>query len=256
MDWASLTLAMAFYGVIGWLFESSIFSLCEQGKFMDRGMFIFPWCPIYSVVMVVCTELFWGIERWWVVILLAGTVTSLFELIASILMELVFGKRFWDYSYYPLNLDGRISVVAGLFFGCAIWAGTRFLQPVVAHLFGLIPDRTRVIAAIITWGVFWLDIGWIAINHFKLSKTVCRAYKAVIAWKMRIFDWLNVKKDIFSGLLVVRAAKKGMDAGRKINHGLVSAQEHTREFAKERTEIVKEHTSEFNEFVKDHIRRH
>ncbi len=240
MDWASLTLAMAFYGVIGWLFESSIFSLCEQGKFMDRGMFIFPWCPIYSVVMVVCTELFWGIERWWVVILLAGTVTSMFELIASILMELVFGKRFWDYSYYPLNLDGRISVVAGLFFGIAIWAATRFLQPLVAGLFFRIPDQKRVIAAMITWGIFFTDIGWVAVYRFKLNKTLCRGYESVKAWKMSIFDWMNVKKDIFSDLFVVRAAKKGMDAGRKINHGLVSAQEYTKEHTRELAEQTKE----------------
>ncbi|MBP3296235.1 MAG: putative ABC transporter permease [Lachnospiraceae bacterium] len=259
MDWASLTLAMAFYGVIGWLFESTIFSLCEQGKFMDRGMFICPWCPIYSVVMVVCTELFWGIERWWVVILLAGTVTSLFELIASILMELVFGKRFWDYSYYPLNLDGRISVVAGCFFGIAIWMATRFLQPMVAHLLLMIPDQKRVIAAIIAWAIFWLDIGWVAVYRFKLNKTLCKAYEDVIAWKMSIFDWCNVKKDIFSNLLVVRAAKKGLEAGSKINHGLVSAQEHTNEFVKERAEHVKERTEyvkeQTSEFVKEHIRK-
>ncbi|MBR6850134.1 MAG: hypothetical protein IKM88_07880, partial [Lachnospiraceae bacterium] len=78
-------------------------------------------------------------------------------------------------------------------------------------------------------------------------------------WKMSIFDWCNVKKDIFSGLLVVKAAKKGLEAGSKINHGLVSAQEHTNEFVKERAEHVKERTEyvkeQTTEFVKDHIRK-
>ena len=35
MDFPTLTLVMLFYSVIGWLYESSIFSLGEQGKFMD-----------------------------------------------------------------------------------------------------------------------------------------------------------------------------------------------------------------------------
>lgn len=222
-------------------------------------MFISPWCPIYSVVMVVCTELFMGIERWWVVILLAGTVTSLFELIASILMELVFGKRFWDYSYYPLNLDGRISVVAGCFFGIAIWAATRFLQPLLASLLFKIPDHPRVIAAIVAWAIFWLDIGWVAVYRFKLSKPLCKAYEEIIAFKMSIFDWANVKKDIFADLMVVKAAKKTLAAGSKINHGLVSAQEYTNEFVKDRAEHVKERTEQVKEqtteFVKDHMRR-
>lgn len=222
-------------------------------------MFISPWCPIYSVVMVVCTELFMGIERWWVVILLAATVTSLFELIASILMELVFGKRFWDYSYYPLNLDGRISVVAGCFFGIAIWAATRFLQPLLASLLFKIPDHPRVIAAIVAWAIFWLDIGWVAVYRFKLSKPLCKAYEKIIAFKMSIFDWANVKKDIFADLMVVKAAKKTLAAGSKINHGLVSAQEYTNEFVKDRAEHVKERTEQVKEqtteFVKDHMRR-
>ena len=54
-----------------------------------------------------------------------------------------------------------------------------------------------------------------------------------ISTRMGIFDWLNVKKDIFDGLLVVKAAKKGLSAGKQINHGLVSVQEHTKEFAKD-----------------------
>ena len=35
MDFPTLTLVMLFYSVIGCVYESSIFSLGEQGKFMD-----------------------------------------------------------------------------------------------------------------------------------------------------------------------------------------------------------------------------
>ena len=42
LDFPAWTLVALVYAFIGWFYESTIFSLCEQGKFMDRGVLGMP----------------------------------------------------------------------------------------------------------------------------------------------------------------------------------------------------------------------
>ena len=63
LDFPAWTLVALVYAFIGWFYESTIFSLCEQGKFMDRGVFIGPLCPIYCMVCTFSYDLFYPIEE-------------------------------------------------------------------------------------------------------------------------------------------------------------------------------------------------
>lgn len=224
LDFPAWTLVAFIYAFIGWFYESTIFSLCEQGKFMDRGVFIGPLCPIYCMVCTFSYDLFHPIQEWWLLIILAGTVTSIVELITSISMEALFHKRYWDYSYYPLNFDGRISVVAGLFFGIALMVMVKWVHPGLSAVAKSIPYNIRLIACIVLWCIFVIDMIWTTIGNMRLNKPIAAAYDKVIAWKQRRFDVLNVWKSKVEDTAPIRAFKWVLAKGKAINYKLVAAE--------------------------------
>lgn len=224
LDFPSWTIIALIYAFIGWFYESTIFSLCEQGKFMDRGVFIGPLCPIYCMVCTFSYDLFHNIENPWLMILLAGTVTSIVELITSITMEALFHKRYWDYSYFPLNLDGRISVVAGLFFGVALTVMVKFIHPGLSGLIKQIPDDVRLGICIALWVIFVIDMIWTTIGNMKLNKPIAAAYDKVIAWKQRRFDAINRWKCKVEKTAIIRGFKWVLEKGKAFNRKLVAAE--------------------------------
>ena len=61
---------------------------------------------------------------------LIGTfLGGVYEYFCSVFTELVFGKVFWDYSSYPLNLGGRINLLYCLFWGIAAVVWMKILYP-------------------------------------------------------------------------------------------------------------------------------
>ena len=224
LDFPAWTIAAVIYGFIGWFYESTLFSLGEQGKFMDRGAYIGPFCPIYAVVCTISYDLFSPIEEWWLIVILAGVATSAVELITSYGMEAAFGKRYWDYSYYPLNFDGRISVVAGAFFGFALMAMVKWVHPALRDLLLSIPEDVRLGICIGLWVIFVLDIIWTIIGNLRLNKKLAAGYDAVIAWKQRRFDAINRVKDACEKLAFFRFCKWCLAKGKAFNRKLVAAE--------------------------------
>lgn len=75
----------------------------------------------------------------------AGTLV---EYLASLFQESCFGTRSWDYSTYPLNIGGRVSIrmslvwgVLGVLFGC-------FLFPHLTRLFLAMRSRQNTVICI------------------------------------------------------------------------------------------------------------
>jgi len=71
-----------------------------------------------------------------------------YEYICSVFTELVFGKVFWDYSTYPLNLGGRINLLYCFFWGIAAVVWMKLLYPKISGLIEKVPMKS---GKIITW---------------------------------------------------------------------------------------------------------
>ncbi|MBR3306049.1 MAG: putative ABC transporter permease [Lachnospiraceae bacterium] len=224
LDFPGWTIAAVIYAFIGWFYESTIFSLCEQGKFMDRGAFLSPVCPIYAMVCTFSYDLFHPIEEWWLLVILAGTITSLVELLTSIGMEAIFHKRYWDYSYFPLNFDGRISVVAGAFFGFALMAMVKWIHPAMMGFVGGFSFTQRLAACLVIWAFFGTDLIWTFLSGFFPKSGLARAHKGVEDFKQRRFDKLNEKKTVMEKWLPVRGFIWGLNKGKAMNRKIVAVE--------------------------------
>jgi len=106
------------YSVIGYIIET-LFGIITKGVWESRQSFLYgPFCAIYglgAVVMILSLQrfnknnnsLFFG----------GFIVGSIVEYVISLLGEIIFNVKWWDYSDMPLNINGRICVYFSLFWG-------------------------------------------------------------------------------------------------------------------------------------------
>lgn len=133
--WSVILLFFSF-SLIGWLWEVSL-HLIGDGVFVNRGVLHGPWLPIYGtggvLILLVLNRLrakplaeFVGI------VVLCGIV----EYFTSYVLEVVHnGKKWWDYSGYFLNLNGRICAEGLLVFGLGGLAIVYLVAPLLDNHF-------------------------------------------------------------------------------------------------------------------------
>lgn len=80
----------------------------------------------------------------WMGTLLGGA----YEYLCSVFTEMVFGTVFWDYSWMPFNLGGRINLLYCFFWGFAAVVWFKKLYPLTSMLIEKIPIRP---GKVVTW---------------------------------------------------------------------------------------------------------
>ena len=106
------------YSVIGFIIET-IFGVLTKGVLESRKSFLYgPFCSIYglgAVLMILPLQRF---KKNNYTLFAAGFVIgSIIEYLVSLIGELIFHIKWWDYSDQILNLNGRICVLFSLFWG-------------------------------------------------------------------------------------------------------------------------------------------
>lgn len=129
------------YSFLGWIYESTFVSIRKK-TFVNRGFLNGPIIPIYGCgamlvelgffnsKMIPITEtatLLHMIE----VFIIGMILASILEYVTSYFMEKWFHAKWWDYSDYPLNIKGRISLRSSLFWGVLSVVGVYVMQPLV-----------------------------------------------------------------------------------------------------------------------------
>lgn len=106
------------YSVVGFIIET-IFGILTKGVLESRKSFLYgPFCSIYglgAVLMILPLQRF---KKNNYTLFAAGFVIgSIIEYFVSLIGELIFHIKWWDYSDQILNLNGRICVLFSLFWG-------------------------------------------------------------------------------------------------------------------------------------------
>ena len=69
---------------------------------------------------------------------IAGTI---FEYICSYVLQVVYGSRFWDYSYTTYQINGRVSLTYTIFWGLLAVVLIKYLKPQFDKLIDKIPEN-------------------------------------------------------------------------------------------------------------------
>lgn len=144
--------------MVGWLWEVSI-HIVQDGVFVNRGVLHGPWLPIYGsggVMILVLLNKFRKkpMLEFISAIVLCGVV----EYFTSYVLEVVHdGQKWWDYSGYFLNLNGRICAEGLLVFGLAGFAGVYFLAPLIDNGLSRFPLKKILPVCVILVTLFTFD---------------------------------------------------------------------------------------------------
>lgn len=146
------------YAFLGWVCED-IYCGIGKRKFINRGFLYGPYCPIYGFGALLVIYPLLMVSKHPIVVFIFGMIlTSILEYITSFVMEKLFATRWWDYSTYPFNINGRICLQNSLLFGLMALVVVYGLHPIVSRFVERIPLGFLVIFLIMFTIFFVIDI--------------------------------------------------------------------------------------------------
>jgi uncharacterized membrane protein len=146
------------YSAFGWVYETGIAPI-ETGHWVGQGFLYGPLRPVYGTAAALAIALFYRRVTGVVPLFFAGALlATAVEYLTSLVLEEAFGLRWWDYSDFRFNIDGRVSLLGALVFGVMMVLLIRIIHPRVEALTARIAARTRVFAAAVLAGFVALDI--------------------------------------------------------------------------------------------------
>ncbi len=105
------------YAFLGWLLETA-FCILTTGVFTKRGFLYGPICPIYGFGAILLIESLKNIKTNTVGKFFVGMIAfTIFEYVVSVVLESLFGLRWWDYTGQPFNFQGRVSLSFSIVWG-------------------------------------------------------------------------------------------------------------------------------------------
>ena len=174
------------YSMLGWVVEV-LFHIYTEKKLVNRGFLNGPWCPIYGVAAIIMITLLNRLPQNPILIFLAGAIlASLIEFITGLILEKVFGNKWWDYSDDKFNIKGYISLKFSILWGIATIILIKFLQPTIEMFLSIFSLPTLVIIHNITLIVFVVDVTLTISSLIEL--------KNILAELINIAGELNLKK--------------------------------------------------------------
>ena len=130
----SLAAMFFIFSAFGWVWEL-FFYYVQQGKFINRGFLHGPWLPIYGVGGLIVLIFLFIFRRKPVLHLIATVVLcGVVEYAGGWALETLFHQKWWDYSGYFFNINGRVCAEGLFVFGVAGMAFIYVLAPLLDNL--------------------------------------------------------------------------------------------------------------------------
>lgn len=146
--WSLIVIFFAF-NIVGWLWEVSM-AFVTEGMFVNRGMLHGPWLPIYgSGVSLIAVLLYRFRNRPALEAAAIVVLCGFIEYMTSWITELSTGLRWWDYTGYFLNLNGRICGEGLAVFALGGMVAVYLLVPVIDAAVTHIRPRVLVTVCVV-----------------------------------------------------------------------------------------------------------
>ena len=167
MSLSALIVEFMLFSFAGWVYESLLCTI-QSRQWQNRGFLFGPVCPIYGSCaagghLLLCalsarfnvTALTMPL---WQLFLIGMIGSAIVEYLTSWVLEARFHARWWDYSQFPLNLNGRISLPTSAGFGLAGVVIARVLLPLTEAAFAGLPAVLTEFMALLFVGLMGADI--------------------------------------------------------------------------------------------------
>lgn len=167
-DWINgitiLILLFFLFSFAGWIWEVGI-HLVQDRMFVKRGVMAGPWLPIYGtggVLMMVMLRKFTGkpLVMFFLIMGLCGCM----EYVTGWFLETFYHTRWWDYSAYTFQIQGRVCLLGLFLFGTGGMIFMYLIRPRAEKMLAGISLHTREILCMMLVGIFLADLIYSLIN--------------------------------------------------------------------------------------------
>lgn len=135
-----------FYSFVGWMYESILVS-CQQHRLVNRGFLNGPLCPIYGTGAILGVAILGNVHNPIIIFLISMVGATILEYTTSWVMEQLFHARWWDYSNFRFNLQGRVCLLGALIFGLGGVGVVLGSQPYVERVLDSVSQVVQDVAA-------------------------------------------------------------------------------------------------------------
>lgn len=153
----SIILLFFSFCITGWVWEV-LLHIYYDGQIINRGFTHGPWLPIYGVGGVIIITLLKKFrDRPVLEFLVSFVLCGFIEYFTAWILETVNGEKWWDYSGYFLNLDGRICAEGLLVFavgGCTV---VYLVAPLLDAFYKRIDKRLATAICVVLLVAFFAD---------------------------------------------------------------------------------------------------
>ena len=122
--------------LVGWVVEGIYTYVAFNELVNHSAVVIGPFDMAYGICFVLMTLLFYkktdiSIIKAFIISFIGGTVL---EYVMSLGMEIFLGFTAWDYSSYPLNINGRVCILYSVFWGVLGVAWVKLIYPFIMKI--------------------------------------------------------------------------------------------------------------------------
>ena len=157
------------YSFIGWIIEI-IDRFKVNKRIVNRGFLIGPYVPIYGCCAILMVLLLHSVRNPITMFAYCILIASTGEYLTSYIMEKVFHARWWDYSDYKYNLNGRICLINCLGFGILGFILIKYLNNFLYNIYSNLNMTTLNIIFYTLITIFTIDLIVSFIVIFKAKK--------------------------------------------------------------------------------------
>lgn len=148
LPFKSAFLIFILFAFIGWVSEEIYVGVIIEHRFVNRGFLHGPLCPVYGFGGVVILMLPPQLYNTWIPLFFASMILcTIVEYFVSWLMEVMFHARWWDYSHFKINLNGRVCLLNSVLFGFLGLGVIHFVYPYIIQLLNWMGDFMITVTA-------------------------------------------------------------------------------------------------------------
>ena len=144
--------------MVGWLWEIMLCLIYEE-RLVNKGTMMGPWLPIYGYGAVLILMLLKKYRKKPLnLFLMAFLVCGILEYTTAWYLETFKGLKWWDYTGYFLNIQGRICLEGLMFFGFGGCILTYLVGPLLYNIYKKISPKVKRVLCIILVSLYLVDL--------------------------------------------------------------------------------------------------
>ena len=160
------------YSFAGWCAGVAANAM-RRKRFINTGFLNLPLCPVYGTIGIVFSIFLPELEDHWFFLALGGSVLAAVVIVVTgVILEHVFGRKWWDYSKTRFQFQGYLNYQHLLGFAVGAVLCTKVLNPLLLDLVHRIPEAAEDVLLLLLGLLFLADTVCCGAAVLSLHRTV------------------------------------------------------------------------------------